>query len=161
MISVTTDRVRPRERPEYWADLVSRHVTPIGIEPAGTPALRGEIRARAIGEVGLARVTGQGVRALHTDAHIARASGHIYAACVHLDGEARITRDGEAIALRRGDIFITDSRQKFALDLDRPWRHLLITLPTRWLDSRVARPDLVAGAVLRGHPLARLWARHL
>src|SRR5687767_7113844 len=78
---------------------------------------------------------------LHTGAHIARASGHVYAACVHLDGEARISRDGAAIALRRGDIFVTDSRQKFSLDLDRTWRHLLITLPTRFLDSRVARPD--------------------
>jgi AraC family transcriptional activator of tynA and feaB len=161
MISVTTDRVRPRERSEYWADLVSRPVTPIRIEPAGARALRGEIRAQAIGELGLAHVAGQGVRALHTDAHIARASDHVYAACVHLDGEARMTRHGEAIALRRGDIFITDSRQKFALDLDRPWRHLLITLPTRWLDSRVARPDLIAGKVLRDHPLARLWASHL
>jgi AraC-like DNA-binding protein len=85
----------------------------------------------------------------------------LYAACVHLDGEARITRRGEAVALRRGDIFITDSRHEFTLDLERPWRHLLITLPTSWLDSRVACPELLSGAVLRDHPLARLWARHL
>ena len=46
-------------------------------------------------------------------------------------------------------------------NLERPWRHLLITLPTQWLDSRVARPDSLAGAVLRQRPLARLWAMHL
>lgn len=80
---------------------------------------------------------------------------------MHLEGEVRITSRGEAIALRRGDIFITDSRQEFTLNLERPWRHLLITLPTHYLDSRVARPELVAGAVLRDHPLARLWASHL
>ena len=94
-------------------------------------------------------------------AHVARAGGHVYAACVHLEGEARITRRGETIALQRGDIFITDSRHEFTLDLERPWRHLLITLPTHWLDSRVARPELLPGAVLRDHPLARLWASHL
>lgn len=161
MVSVTTDSVPRRERAEFWADLVSRHVTPMRIEPAGKLALHGEIQARVIGNLGVAQVSGLGVHALHTGAHIARSRGHVYAACVHLDGEARISRRGEAIALRRGDIFLTDSRHEFTLDLERPWRHLLITLPTSWLDSRVARPELLSGTVLRDHPLARLWASHL
>ena len=161
MVSVTTTSIPTRERAEFWSDLVSRHVTPMRIEPAGKLALHGEIEPRVIGDLGVAQVSGVGVHALHTGAHIARARDHVYAACVHLEGEARITRRGEAIALRRGDIFITDSRHEFTLDLERPWRHLLITLPTSCLDSRVARPELLPGAVLRDHPLARLWASHL
>lgn len=161
MVSVTTDSIPARERAEFWADLVSRHVTPMRIEPAGTLALHGEIQARVVGNLGVAQVSGLGVYALHTGAHIARARGHVYAACVHLDGEARIFRRGEATVLRRGDIFLTDSRHEFTLDLERPWRHLLITLPTSWLDSRVARPELLSGTVLRDHPLASLWASHL
>jgi AraC-like DNA-binding protein len=85
----------------------------------------------------------------------------LYAACVHVAGEGRFNRRGEQIALQRGDVFITDSRQEFTLDLDRPWQHLLITLPTEWLDARIARPELLAGAILRGHPLVRLWTNHL
>ena len=123
--------------------------------------MHGEIQARVIGALGVARVSGLGVHASHTRAHIARADGHVYGACVHLAGETRITRRSETITLRRGDVFITDSRHEFRLDLERPWRHLLITLPTQWLDSRVARPDSLAGAVLRQRPLARLWAMHL
>jgi AraC-like DNA-binding protein len=161
MISVTTDSIPIRERAEFWADLVSRHVTPMRIQPAGKQPLRGEIQARVIGDLGVAQVSGMGVHAVHTRTHIARARGHLYAACVHLEGEARISRRGEAFALRRGDIFITDSRDEFTLDLQRPWRHLLITLPTPWLDSRVARPELLPCAVLRGHPLGHLWASHL
>jgi AraC family transcriptional regulator, positive regulator of tynA and feaB len=161
MISVTTDSVASQERAEFWADLVSRHVTPIRIEPAGAQPLRGEIHTRVLGNIGVARVSGQGVRAVHTRAHIARARDHVYAACVHLDGEARISRCGETISLRRGDLFITDSRHEFTLALERPWRHLLVTVPTHWLDGRVARPELLAGAVLRDHAIARLWASHL
>lgn len=161
MISVTTDEVPSRERTEFWADLVSRHVTPIRIEPAGTQALRGTIRARAIGDLGAARVSGEGVRAVHTSAHIARATDHVYAAGVHLAGEAWIIRRGETIALRPGDVFLTDSRHPFVFALHRPWRHLLLTVPTSWLDARVARPELLAGAVVRDRPLARLWTRHL
>jgi AraC family transcriptional regulator, positive regulator of tynA and feaB len=162
MISLSTDGLPRRERAEFWADLVSRHVTPIRIEPAlEAHALRGEIQARALAQLGIARVSGQGVRALHTGAHVARAKGHVYAVCVHLDGETRINRKSETIGLRRGDIFITDSRHEFGLDLDRPWRHLLLTLPSEYLDGRVERPEALAGAVLPDSPLARLWAAHL
>lgn len=161
MISITTDSVLPRERAEFWADLVSRHVTPMRIELAGAQPLRGEINTRMLGELGVAHVSGVGVRALHTAAQVARARSHLYAACVHVEGEARISRRGEQIALRRGDVFITDSRHEFTLDLERPWRHLLITLPTHWLDGRVARPEVISGAVLRDHPLVRLWTSHV
>ena len=161
MISMTTDSVLPRERAEFWTDLVSRHVTPMCIEPAGEQPLSGEVQVRVIGDLGVAQVSGRGVHASHTRVQIARTRGHLYAACVHLDGEARISRRGEQIALQKGDVFITDSRHEFTLDLERPWRHLLITLPTQWIDGRVTRPDLLSGAVLHGHPLARLWASHL
>jgi AraC-like DNA-binding protein len=161
MISMTTDTILPRERGEFWTDLVSRHVTPMCIEPAGEQPLRGEVQARVIGNLGVARVAGRGVRAFHTRVQIARTQDHLYAACVNLDGEARIGRRGEHIALQKGDVFITDSRHEFTLDLEQPWRHLLITLPTQWIDGRVTRPDLLAGVVLHDDPLARLWANHL
>lgn len=161
MISMTTDSVLPRERADFWTDLVSRHVTPMCIEPAGEKPLSGEVQARVIGDLGVAQVSGCGVHASHARVQIAHTRGHLYAACVHLDGEARISRRGEQIALQKGDVFITDSRHEFTLDLEQPWRHLLITLPTQWIDGRVTRPDLLSGAVLHGHPLARLWASHL
>ena len=161
MVSVTTDMVTPRDRAEFWADLVSRHVTPMRIEPRGEHPLRGEVHTRVIGDLAIAEVSGRGVQALHTRAQIARARHHVYAACVHLDGQAQFARRGDQIPLRSGDVFITDSRHEFTFDLDRPWRHLVIALPTHWIDGRVGRPELLSGAVLRDHPLARLWASHL
>ena len=161
MTSVTTDSIPPRDRAEFWADLLSRHVRPMRIEPAGESALRGEIEARPVGGLRIARVSGVGINALHTRAQVARGDGRLYGVCVSLEGDARLTRRSETIALGPGDIFITDSRQEFALDLVQPWRHLLITVPTGWLDSRVSRPERLAGAVLGTHPLGRLWSRHL
>jgi AraC-like DNA-binding protein len=85
----------------------------------------------------------------------------LHAACVHLQGETRIERHGIVTALQPGDIFITDSREEFALDLAGPWRHLVLALPTQWLDERCAGMKGVGGAVIRNSPLARLWASHL
>lgn len=161
MISMSTDSVRRKERGEFWTDLVSRHVTPMRIEPAGEQPLRGEVRARTIGDLGVAQVRGRGIHAAHRRLEIARTRDHLYAACVHLGGAARINRRGERITLQDGDVFITDSRHEFTLDLEGPWRHLLITLPVSSIDGRVARPELLSGAVLHGRPLASLWTRHL
>ncbi|HEX6994266.1 MAG TPA: helix-turn-helix domain-containing protein [Gammaproteobacteria bacterium] len=158
---LTTDSVSTRERAEFWTDLISRNVTPIAIEPGASRPLRGEIRARAVGGLVIAQVSGQGVRASHTRAHIARARSHVYSACVHIAGHALISRGSEMIALEPGDVFITDSRALFTLDLDRPWRHLDLTLPTGWLDGRLVHARPLAGVVLRDRPLARLWASHL
>ena len=161
MISLTTESIPTRERAEFWGDLVSRHVTPVRIEPAGDHAVRGEIQARAIGKLGVAQVSGHGLHAWHTGEHVARAGGHVYAVGVHLEGQARLVRGGESVDMQRGDIVIIDSRREFMWDHQRYWRHLLITLPTDSLERRVARPDSLAGAVLRDRPLARLWAAHL
>jgi AraC family transcriptional regulator, positive regulator of tynA and feaB len=161
MPSISTDAVKSTERDEFWTDIVSRHVTPIQIEPTGSSALRGEIHAIPVGAAAIAQVSGQGMRALHTRAHVARGAAHLHAACVHLHGETRIERHGTITALQPGDIFITDSREEFTLDLGRPWRHLVIALPTDWLDTRRAGRKKIAGAVIRNSPLARLWAGHL
>jgi AraC-like DNA-binding protein len=78
-----------------------------------------------------------------------------------LEGVARITGRGEEIELRKGDIFITDSRQEFTLAFERPSRQLTASLATAWIDGRVTRGELLGGMVLRDHSLARLWASHL
>jgi AraC-like DNA-binding protein len=161
MISLTTDGVRPRERAEYWADVVTRHVTPMRMEPSGTSPLRGEVRAQIIGTVTVAEVSGEGIHASHTRTEVARTSGHRYAACVNLDGNARIKRRGEELELHHGDVFITDSRHEFTLDLGSPWRHLVLSMPTEWIDSRLPSSETIGGIVVRDHPLMRLWATYL
>lgn len=161
MDPITTDMVAQRERPDFWADLISRQVNPMRIEVAGDHPFRGEVRARSIAGLAVSAVSGQGLRALHGRAEVGLTGRHFHVAGVHLGGEARILHREEEVCLQPGDVFLTDSRCRFALDLERPWRHLVVALPTHWLDGRLTRPELVSGAVLRDQPLARLWARYL
>lgn len=107
------------------------------------------------------KVSGQGIHAAHGRAEVAPTDRPFHVACVHLGGEARILHRGEEVCLRRGDVFLTDSRDGFALGLERSWKHLVIALPAHILDGRLTRSALASGAVLRDQPLARLWARHL
>jgi AraC-like DNA-binding protein len=131
------------------------------LEAAGQHPFRGEILARAVSGLAVVMISGQGVYGSHGRVEVARTDTPLHLACVHLGGETRlIRRDGE-VSLQRGDAFIVDSRRRFALGLEQPWRHLVVAFPAHWLDGRLARPELASGAVLRDQPLAHLWARHL
>src|SRR6478672_10445110 len=161
MIAMTTDAVSASERVDYWTDLIGRSVTPMRMDPSKEIAFRGEVRAETIGGVTVAEVSGCGIHASHTSLEVAQTRDHLYAACVHLAGEVRFTRRGEEISFRPGHVFITDSREKFTLDLERPWRQLVLSLPTQLLDARVAMPDALPGLVLRDQALPTLWANYL
>jgi AraC-like DNA-binding protein len=161
MTSITTDIVAARERLDFWADLIARELNPMRIEFVGQRPFRGEVRPRSVSGLSVSQVSGQGLRAVHGRREVARSKSHFHVACVHLAGEARIIHRGEETCLRRGDVFLTDSRCPFEFDLERPWTHLVFAIPTHWLDGRLTRPELVSGTVLRDQQVARLWARHL
>jgi len=150
-----------RERVDFWEDLVARQLLPMCLETAGPLPFRGEIQAQVVSGLTVVMISGQGVLGSHGRAEIARIDRHFHVACVHLGGETRLVHSDEEVILRRGDVFLVDSRRHFALGLEQPWRHLVVAFPTHWLDSRLARPDLASVVVPRDQPLAQLWARHL
>ena len=160
MDRMTSGSVSAGEQVAVWEDMVARHLLPMRLEAAGQHPFHGEIQARAVSGLAVVVVSGQGLHGSHGRVEVARTNSHFHLACVHLGGEGRLINRDEEVFLRRGDVFLVDSRRRFALGLERPWRHLVVAFPTHWLDGRLARPELASGVVLRD-PLAHLWARHL
>ena len=161
MDRITSEIVPTRERVAFWEDLVARQLLPMRLEAAGQHPFRGEILARAVSGLAVVMISGQGVYGSHGRVEVARTDRPLHIACVHLGGEGRLIHGDEEVSLRRGDTFIVDSRHRFALGLEQPWRHLVVAFPANWLDGCLARPELASGAILRDQPLAHLWARHL
>jgi len=95
MISMTTDSVLPRERAEFWAALVSRHLRQCASSRRANSPAR-EVQARVIGDLRVAQVSGLGVHALHTGAQDRTRSRSPLCACVHLEA-----RPGSAAAANR------------------------------------------------------------
>ena len=154
-----TSCVPKRERVAFWEDLC--HLLPMRLRVTGQHPFRAEIQARQVSGLDVMVLSGQGAHGSHGRAEVARADRHFHLAGVHLGGDTRLIHRGEETSLRRGDVFLIDSRRRFALGLEQPWKHLVVAFPTHWLDGRLARPELASGAVLSGQPLAPLWARHL
>jgi len=57
---------------------------------------------------------------------------------------------------------LLDSLHEFKLGLERPHRDLIVKVPRRMLEARIARPDLMCAAVLEhDHSLAQLIAAYV
>jgi AraC family transcriptional regulator, positive regulator of tynA and feaB len=161
MIAVSSRIMPPRDRFEFWCDLVNRQLAPMRTEPIVGCPFRGDMRAQMVGDVPVAELFNGGSRSSRTRQEIARTRDHCYFLAVHLDGAACLSYRDEHIVLRRGDIMFGDTMHEFTIGLQQTARQLVIKLPTHWIESRVARPDSLGCAVWHDGPLAPLLAAYL
>jgi AraC family transcriptional regulator, positive regulator of tynA and feaB len=162
MALITTDSVPARDRAAFMSDLVSRQLMDTHVRQVTDGPINGKVRGEMISELPVAEFSGVNMRALRTRTHIARSPFPFYFACVHIAGALSIRSCEQSVTLSLGDIYIGDSLREFEVDVERPFRHLVIRMPKTWLDARVTRPDLIPGTVLRHEdPLSRLFASYL
>jgi hypothetical protein len=92
MITVSSSVVRPRDRFEFWCDLVDRQLAPMHSEPIGDEPFHGELQAQSVGDLSFARIVSGGSRSSRSRYEIAKTRGHFFAACVHAGGTAVFER---------------------------------------------------------------------
>ncbi len=161
MIAVSSRIMPPRDRFDFWCDLVNRQIAPMRTERIAGP-FHGDIRVQMVGDVPVAEIFNGGSRSSRTRLEIACTRDHCYFLALHLDGSACFAHRDEQVVLQRGDILIGDTMHEFAIDLQqRAARQLVVKLPTHWVESRVARPDALVNVVLRSHPLGPLLAAYI
>jgi AraC-like DNA-binding protein len=161
MIAVSSNVARPRERFEFWCDVVNRQLAPMRSERIGDAPFRGEVQANVVGDLSFARILAGGSRSSRSRYEVAKTRDHFFAVCMHVGGAAVLEREDESVVLKRGDIFVVDTMHPFSIGLERQVEQLIIKMPVRGIESRLARPDLLFGTVLRDHPLSPLLADYL
>jgi AraC-like DNA-binding protein len=162
MLRFSSDVVEPRERIEFWDDMLARTLAAFRTELAGEHAFRVEIGMQMAGEFPIVRVEGVGYRGTRGEPEIARSGDHFYAASILLDGQTVLRCRGEERQLEPGDVFLLDTMHKVEFGLERPYRHLVVRLPRQLIEACLRRPDLLCGSVLpQHHPLAGLFAGYL
>jgi AraC-like DNA-binding protein len=161
MLSIIPETVRPEDRFDYWCEVADHELAPMRYDRVGERPPLGDIGVQMMGELPLIAITVAGTHVTRTRSEIARTKDRLYALCLQLDGSSHVTRRGEDIPIRRGEVFILDSVHEFELDLEGLCRQLIVKMPAHWIEARVARPDQLIGTVLQDHPLSRLLARYL
>jgi len=163
MVVLTTSAVPSRYRFEYWREIISRR-TSLHFRMQPVAGLSNcELRSEAVGDLALLHLRGGVVkRYARTRAEIARSSVPFYFVHVQLDGDCAVRRGEQETRLRTGDAFMIDPLHEIEMELSHSRTTLVIKLPKEWLSGRVARPERIHGAVLRGErPFARLMTSYL
>jgi len=158
----SSDAIAPHERFEVWGDFLDRTLMPIRIEPAKEHPFYIELGNRFIGDVPLVSVAGAGCLATRGRLEIARSTDHFYLVSMHLSGVTSLTTRGIQTYLAPGDVFLIDTMNEVKFGLERPYHHLLVKFPKKWLDARLPRVDQLFGSVLsHTDPLTRLYTNYL
>jgi hypothetical protein len=81
------------------------------LEAAGQHPFHGEIQPRAVSKQAIVMLFGQGIHGSRGCAEVARMDR----------GEARLIHRDKEVFLRRGHVFLIDTRRRFALTAGPPW----------------------------------------
>jgi AraC family transcriptional regulator, positive regulator of tynA and feaB len=161
MSLITTDALPARQRFEYWREVVARQYIETRLEPC-PGAFHASVEAQAVGGLVAARSICSGGWAFRTDAEIARSPASFYMANIHLGGPVSVSAGREPMSLAAGDIFFVDALRAFELGGRDAFRCMALVVPKVWIDSRLARPDLVHGSVVRREaPFARILSGYV
>jgi AraC-like DNA-binding protein len=166
MIVITTDNVPPRERFEFWRDSIARTALQFRMEPV-KHAPRGEARLAAVGGLGVMKCDGSvAARYTRTRAEIGRSQAPRYFVQIQLRTQCVLDHGEKQSLVAVGDGFAADPLREFDMRFaapENPHKRVLVAgFRKEAVAARVARPDLIHGAVLRhSRPLMRLLTSYL
>lgn len=113
--SFSTLEVSPRERIDFWREMVRRHFVPLEIEPLCDDEFNGMVALRSVGELDTARVRAHPMLASRNRDHIERSAGDEYFVALHLHGLAYGEQDTRQAVLRPGDFALFDSARPYRI----------------------------------------------
>lgn len=166
MAVITTEGVPPHERFEFWRATVARIGLLFRMEPVKHVAWA-EARLNTIGSLAIMKFDGSvAARYARTRVEISRSQAPRYFVQLQLREECLLNNGKEHSRLGIGDGFAADPLREFDMKFATPEsarrRVLVAAFPKEAVAGRLARPDLLHGAVLRqSRPLTRLLTSYL
>ncbi|MFE7762276.1 helix-turn-helix domain-containing protein [Streptomyces sp. NPDC057438] len=126
---VTSAEDTSERRLEFWRDVVSQSFVPLEALPRETPDFRAELRTARIGPVQVSVITAQPHAIARTRRHIGSAPPDYVKVNLLFHGRCVLSQGGNQTELGAGDLVVYDTRRPYSLDLDRPYRGLVLMFP--------------------------------
>jgi AraC-like DNA-binding protein len=156
-----TAELRPRERPESWADAHERIFFPIGVRLTGDDPLPGRIATHRIGPVSAFRVTSDASVIRRSTRGIAALDPEQFLVATALRGTSRIEQGGRATVFSPTELTSWDSSHPFAVTHTEAFDLLLIVVPRALLgprrDAICARTATRLDGALAGPFFQQVW----
>lgn len=137
----TTDHLAPKDRLDYWCELVSERVVPLEFKPSGVQAFNASLRSIQIGEMHLSLVDAAPHTAVRSVSTIARSGAESIVLNFLLSGWCEATQDGRSTHIPAGSATFFNASRPYNLSFGEPFRVAALTMPQSMLANGVACPD--------------------
>ncbi|MER2266255.1 AraC-like ligand-binding domain-containing protein [Methylobacterium oxalidis] len=144
----STDDVHPRDRFDYWMNIVRRNIISNDAAPACRRSFRAELRAGSIGSVNLALAQSSAVNISHTERHSGQPSDDQLFVFMPLAGTKTLQQSGRHAMLMPGEFALIDPRLPHEGSFSDASEVLTLIFDRHLLESRLgAVQDLTAHPV--------------
>jgi AraC family transcriptional regulator, positive regulator of tynA and feaB len=133
----STAGVRPRERFDYWHDVVCRNLVDLEYQLIGEGQFDATFHATPMSALQLCRIKASPHSAARSGAGISRTGSESVVFNFVLSGSLIAEQDGRVARLKVGDGALCDADRPYRLHRDEPFEIACIRIPRRSLASRV------------------------
>jgi AraC family transcriptional activator of tynA and feaB len=138
----STAGVRPRERFDYWHDVVCRNLVDLEYQLIGEGQFDATFHATPMSALQLCRIQASPHSATRSGAGISRTGSESVVFNFVLSGSLIAEQDGRVARLKVGDGALCDADRPYKLHQDQPFEIACIRIPRRSLASRVGSAGL-------------------
>ncbi|MDX1489411.1 MAG: hypothetical protein R3268_14470, partial [Acidiferrobacterales bacterium] len=142
--TLTTARPRPKRRLDYWSDMGSPRLTPLGSEARSVAEFLGHLTRTSSGTVRIAEVYSDPQIVRHSASDVARMNSQIHFLHLQLQGESVNRQDQREARLKPGDITICDNSRPYEIVFERPSRMLVFGFTDELMRRYVQYPQSIA-----------------
>jgi AraC family transcriptional activator of tynA and feaB len=147
-IVLSTTDVHPRDRFEYWHDVVCQNIAMEDSVPECRLAFEAEMQTGSLAEISLIRFKNSPMESARTARHAARAIDDKLFCCGLLSGQVTVEQNGREVMLEAGDVTLLDPLLPYTAKRSAPTRMLVLKIPRVALEARVGKTlQMVARSV--------------
>jgi AraC family transcriptional activator of tynA and feaB len=150
MLTFSTDVVPPRDRFEYWRELIARNLLSVSLDAEARGAFFGKMVTSDIGENRLVYVHSTSQRIARAAARACRDREDSFVLKYLIEGQGSTSQHGNSHDLMAGDFFLQDSGSCSQLRLVGDFKVLSVSLSRKLVDRHFARPQYLCAVPLSG-----------
>lgn len=161
LLHVSTDTVCTRDKVEFWADLVCRHLVQVDCTSVVEPEqFHAAISLRKIDKIDLSKIVAGGQQVARTPQLMAKADNEYFLVNIQREGSSGLQQDGRLAVLKPGDMAIYSSSRRYDLSFHDDFSQTVLIFPADILRLKIPGIDsLTAIALNSQNPAVQLFSR--
>jgi mannose-6-phosphate isomerase class I len=138
-VVLTLSGVHPRDRLAYWYDVARKVFVDHKCRVATASQYDVTMQQTARGDLGVVNIESLGLGFADVTARtVANGEDDVFFLCRQLEGGATLSQDGREALIKPGDFVLLDAQRSYSCRYTTNWRQIIIKIPHRSLNARLA-----------------------